>query len=75
MTVHLTLRRVSKSEWQIFAPKGHSIGPRYRGDKFQAVEWARAYVSAWPNWKIIVEGETNEKKDRLSEQAVRDPEV
>jgi len=63
-SVHIKLKKVSKHEWQLFAPKGYPIGFKFRGDKYKALDWAKAYISTWPDWVIIIEeGEDSEKKD------------
>jgi len=56
-SIVITLKKVNNHEWQMFAPKGHTIGPKYRGDKYNALEWARRYTSTWHNWVIKLQGE------------------
>lgn len=64
-SVIIILRKVSTYEWAMFAPKGHQLGPRYRGDKYKAKEWADAWVSTWPEWIIKQEEVFNEQENRV----------
>lgn len=65
-SIQITLRKLSKQdEWRLFAPKGHPVSPVFRGDKYKALEWARAFVSSWYGWVVKLEGDNNEKKDRI----------
>jgi hypothetical protein len=61
-SIMITLRKVSRDGWQLFAPKGHSLSHVFRGDRFEAEDWARAWISSFHNWTLRIE-EPNEKKD------------
>ncbi len=63
-SIQIMLKKVNTHEWQLFAPKGHPIGPRFKGEEYKALEWAAAYVSTWSNWVVYTDkGDENEKTD------------
>lgn len=66
-SIRIKLKRVGDWNWQMFAPKGHPIGPTYRGDRGDALYWAQAYVSSWSNWIVYLDEEEHEKADRVPE--------
>lgn len=52
-SVQLKLKKVSSDGWQLFAPKGHAIGPVFRNSELHRVrEAARLFVSSWNNWTV-----------------------
>ena len=59
-SVIIVLKKVNAHEWAMFAPKGHQLGPKYRGDGYKAKLWAEAWVSTWPGWIIDQQGEESE---------------
>jgi hypothetical protein len=62
----ITLRKVNRDGWQLFAPKGHALSAIFRGDRFEAEEWARAWISSFHNWSLKIEGSKDEKENRIS---------
>ena len=59
----ITLKRVGKWKWRLYAPKGHCLSGEFRGELFQAEEWARIWVSSFSGWTIQLEEDEDEKKD------------
>lgn len=62
-SIIIILKQVSKSRWHLIAPKGHQLGPEYHGEKHNAIEWARNWVSSFNNWIVKIEENNDEKKD------------
>lgn len=71
-SIPITLKKVGYYQWQLFAPKGHAISPTFRGNEFAALDWAKAWVSPWFNWTVVIDkGDHNgAEKDRISRQNV-----
>jgi hypothetical protein len=65
-SIIIVLKKVGCSGWQLFASKGNSISEIFHGNKTQAKEWARAWVSSFYNWSLKIEGEEHEEEDRVS---------
>jgi hypothetical protein len=61
-SVQLDLKEIGPNKWQLHSLKGFTIGPIFRGKKFEAVEWATEYCSTWPNWSINYEGKNETKR-------------
>lgn len=61
-SVNVRLFEKSKNIWVIVSKSDVQISNVFRGNKHQAVAWARAWVSSWQNWVITIE-EKHEKKD------------
>jgi hypothetical protein len=66
-SIRIKLKRVGDWNWRMFTPKGHQIGPTYRGDRGNAIDWAQAFVSSWSNWVVYLDEEEHEKTDRVPE--------
>lgn len=43
------LKQTAKGTWYVYAPKGHLLTGPFYGHKFKAIEWAKNYISTWPN--------------------------
>ena len=62
-SVIITLKSVGTGTWQLFAPKGHAISHRFRGEKYKAIEWAKAWASGFHNWTVKLEEKDNEQEN------------
>ena len=51
-SIVVTLRNVRYGEWALFAPKGHQLSIIFRGNKFDAHDWAKAWVSGFNDWTV-----------------------
>ena len=63
--------------WSLIGPNGDRIvGPVRAGNEFQAMAWAKNFVSTW-NWDVEYYngGIKNEQEDTMSAETVRDPEL
>lgn len=56
-SIIIKLKRTSQHEWALFAPKGHQLGPKFRGDEYKAIEWAKAWISGFHNWILELDKE------------------
>ena len=53
---YVLLRKISKYEWGLFGPKGNMIGDTRCGALLKdALEWAKIFMSTWPDILIKVE--------------------
>lgn len=72
-SIVLKLKKVSHNGWQLFAPKGHTIGPVFTGSDLAYIRRsAKIFVSSWYNWVVddsdcYSEGEIKHEfeKDRI----------
>lgn len=64
-TVMIKLRKVRNHEYALFGPKGNQISEIFRGNVFDAQDWAGRWVSGWYNWSIDSTEINDEKKDRI----------
>jgi len=63
-TVEITLKKSSRYEWTLYAPKGHALSAPFRGSRYEALEWATKWISSWYNWVILLEDDNgNQEKD------------
>ena len=62
-SIIITLKRSGQGKWQLYAPKGHSLSGEFRGERWQAEEWAENWVSSFNNWTVKLEDNEDEKKD------------
>lgn len=63
-SIIIELRKVGTGIWGLFAPKGHQVGPTFRGDKYKAIEWGKGWVSSFHNWTLTYKGsEYDEQKN------------
>ena len=60
-SIMITLKQVGNCRWRLYAPKGHTLGPEFHGNKFAAAEWARIWISGFHNWTLTIEGNKDEK--------------
>ncbi len=63
-SIEISLREIKPGQWQLFAPKGHPISSEFRGNKYEAFEWATIFCSTWSNW--TVKYEENDETKRFS---------
>ena len=63
-SIIITLKEVAPYKWRLFAPKGHTVSSEFRGKKYNALEWAKAYCSTWPDW--VVRCEEHNESEKLS---------
>ena len=64
----ITLKEVKTNEWALIAPKGHKIGPIFRGNEYKAYEWAKAYISGFYSWSLKREGEILNKGEYMNKK-------
>jgi hypothetical protein len=65
-SIPITLKKVGHFQWRLFSPKGHALSEVFRGEQHKALEWARAWVSCWYNWIVVLDNgdeRNDEKKD------------
>jgi hypothetical protein len=70
-TFSIKLRKLREGEYAVFGPKGNQISNIFRGNKFDAIEWSRIWISGWYNWSIDLSEIEDEEKNRISGQTVR----
>ena len=49
------LKKYYNGTWYILAPKGHTLAGPFHGNKFEAIEWAQAYISSWACSSLEIE--------------------
>lgn len=74
-SAYIKLKKLQEGEYALFGPKGNMISNIYRGNKFDAIEWSRKWISGWYNWSIDLSEIENEEKSRIPNQTVRPPEM
>jgi hypothetical protein len=54
-SIIILLKQDARGEWRLHAPKGHEIAGPFRGSKFDALDWAKAWCSTWKDWTVVQE--------------------
>jgi hypothetical protein len=64
-SIEILLKRDMRGEWRLYAPKGHEIAGPFRGNKYDAYDWGRAWCSTWKDWTVVQQDEEDkyEKTD------------
>lgn len=69
-TIPIILRRVRQDEYALFGPKGNQLSANFRGNAFQAKEWAIKWVSSFNNWVIDSKEIDDEAASGVPEQNI-----
>ena len=59
-SVIIILRLISINKWRLFTENDIPISQPFHGDKYNALEWGKNWISSWSNWIIQIE-DKNEK--------------
>ncbi len=63
-SIRITLKKINQHEWRLFTPKGHTVGPVFRGSEYKVFELARQFCSTWQDWVVDL-GDTSEERGRI----------
>ena len=59
----IKLKAIANNRWALYSPNGNEIHSFRAIGEYNALEYARIYISTWRDWVIDYERKEDEKKD------------